>query len=99
VAKCELTAEPQVDTPGPVASSRALGRLGHGHSLPGPWPRRPRPFQPASASPMRRFGDTSLLMGRKPAYISGFRPINLGGSLDGEGLGGVEEASGPQDGG
>ena len=26
----------------------------------------------------RQFGDTSLLMGRKPVYISGFRPINLG---------------------
>ena len=26
-------------------SPRHPGRLGHGHNLPGPWPRRPRPFQ------------------------------------------------------
>jgi hypothetical protein len=32
------------NTPEPVTSPRAPGRLGHGHSLPGPWPRRPRPF-------------------------------------------------------
>src|SRR6185437_7082507 len=25
-------------------TSRPLGRLGHGHSLPGAWPRRPGPF-------------------------------------------------------
>ncbi len=27
----------------PRHSSRTPGRLGHGHSLPGPWPRRPGP--------------------------------------------------------
>ena len=32
-------------TPEPVTSSRTPGRLGHGHSLPGPWTRRPRPFR------------------------------------------------------
>src|SRR4051812_13311682 len=28
----------------PRTSPRTPGRLGHGHSLPGPWPRRPRPL-------------------------------------------------------
>jgi hypothetical protein len=27
-----------------LITSRTPGRLGHGHSLPGPWPRRPGPF-------------------------------------------------------
>jgi hypothetical protein len=47
----------------PSSTPRTPGRLGHGHSLPGPWPRRPRPFPRAPASPgpiedrrVRRFG-------------------------------------------
>src|ERR1700735_800053 len=31
----------------PSSTPRTPGRLGHGHSLPGPWARRPRPFRPA----------------------------------------------------
>jgi hypothetical protein len=31
----------------PSSTPRTPGRISHGHSLPGPWPRRPRPFPPA----------------------------------------------------
>src|ERR1700759_4660279 len=34
--------------------SRTLGRLGHGHSLPGPWPRQARPFYLRAPAPARR---------------------------------------------
>ena len=35
--------------PEPSAAPHIPGRLGHGHSLPGPWPRRPRPFPPGGS--------------------------------------------------
>jgi hypothetical protein len=33
---------------------------------------------------VRASRDTRMLMGRKPVYISGFRPINLAGARQGD---------------
>jgi hypothetical protein len=55
-------------TPVPVTSPRTPGRLGHGHSLPGPWSRRPRPFPfgrqlKVAASPTLRCGEIDRYAG------------------------------------
>jgi hypothetical protein len=39
---------------------------------------------------VRASRDTPMLMGRKPVYISGFRPINLAGARKGD------ESAGPR---
>src|SRR6202000_2252157 len=58
----------------PSAAPRTPGSLGHGHSLPGPWPRRPRPF-PRPSHPGRQL-QTAASLTRAPAPPARSRGIS-----------------------
>src|SRR3954463_5429246 len=76
----------------PRTSTRTPGRLGHGHSLPGPWPRRPVPCptgasstRPRPSPPGRQLDHAaSLLLGASPDRAPSLRLFGgcLGRGID-----------------